>query len=166
MYKTIKDFKKLQFPLYTIPNDNWDINDGVVFVNNRVVDDLNWPGKSIGVRRLQAKWPDMWKLKKPLFYINDVLKTKKKFFISSGGEPFTYNKTGFQKVKYHQVRKFELRDTYTSVYVHGISIPLNIPRPPADFRFVSWARVLYYNDFPWMVFDFAYSKKGDTRIKV
>ena len=168
MYKTIKDFKKLQFPLYALNSDNWFEQDGIVFLDGKILDDLNRPGHSIGLRRLQSRRPEaeMFRLRNPLFGIKEVLQSKKRHFISSAGEPFTYEKTGFQSLKYHLIKNFDPRDTFTLVWLRGISLPLEIPRPPSDINFVSWARILYYGDFPWMVYDFNKFQGRQTRIKV
>lgn len=167
MFKTIKDLNKLQFPLYVIPSDNWDIIDGIVFVEGQVVDDLNKKGSSIGIRRIQSRRGDeLLKLKNPLFYLSDVIKSKKNHFISSDGVPFTYVKTGFQKLKYHRIKEFEPKDTFTFVWVQGVSIPFFIPRPPTDSGSISWTRVLYYGGFPWMTYDFSLYEGKSSRIKV
>lgn len=166
MYKTIKDFKKLQFPLYVIPSDNWDITDGIVFIEGQIVDDLNRSGKSIGLRRLQSGRPGLLKLKNPLFLVSDVILSKKNHFISSCGQPFTYNKTGFQKLKYHRVKGFDSRETFSFVWLSDVSIPFEIPRPPSDLNKVVWARVLYYKEHPWMIYDYHLYEGKPSRIKV
>ncbi len=166
MYKTIKDLKKVKFPLYRIPSENWDITDKVVFVDGQVVDDLNRPGETIGLRRLQSDRDNLLKLKGPLFYLSDVINSKHKHFISSCGKPFTYVKTGFQQIKYHRVKNFEPKDTFTFVWFDDITIPFEIPRPPQDLNLVAWARVLYYKGFPWMVYDFHLYKGITSRLKV
>lgn len=166
MYKTIKDLNKVKFPLYRIPSENWDITDGIVFIDGQVVDDLNRPGESIGLRRLQSGRQDLLKLKQPLFLLSDVITSKQKHFISSCGEPFTYVKTGFQHLKYHRIKEFEPREIFTFVWLEGVSIPFEIARPPSDPNAVVWARVLYYQGFPWMIYDFHLYKGIDSRIKV
>lgn len=168
MYKTIKQISKLQFPLYAIPSDNWDEIDGMVYVDGRLLDNLNNKGSSIGIRRLQMRRPkdELYPLKGPVRTIGDLIKSKRKHFISSCGTPFTYIKTGFQHVKYHLIKKYDYRDTFTFVWLEGISLPIQIPRPPSDINFISWARILYIGDFPWMVYEYSKRKGKDTRIKV
>lgn len=168
MYKTIKDFRRLQWPIYTIYSDNWDEQDGILFLDGKILDDKNRSGSSIGIRRLQTRRDpkELYRLKNPLFGIKEVLKTKKKTFVSSDGTPFIYEKTGFQNLKHHLIKKFDPRDSFTLVWLRGITVPLEIPRPPSDINFVSWARILYYGDFPWMVYDFSKFEGKNTRIKV
>ena len=166
MYKTIKTIKKLRFPLYPLPNNNWYEQDGIVFIDNQVVDDLNRPGESIGLRRLQSNRDDLFKLRNPVFTIKDLIRFKHLNFISSCGKPFTYEKTGFQQLKYHFIDKFDLRDTFTFVWLRGISVPLEIARPPSNPDEADWARVLYYKGFPWMLYDFSKHEGKGSRIKV
>jgi hypothetical protein len=166
MYRTLKTVKSLKFPLYQLPSDNWDIIDGIVFVDNMAVDDLNMPGDSIGIRRKQSGRSDFMKLKSPKFLIGEVIKNRTRHFISSDGVPFTYSKTKFQALKFKSIVKFEPRDTYTFVWLHGLTIPLEIPRPPQDSSRLAWARVLYYGDHPWMLFDFSMYRGKNTRIRV
>ena len=149
MYRDIKSIQKLKFPLYALPSDNFDVIDNVCFVDNKAVDDLNMSGNSIGIRRIQSKRKDLYQLKNPLFNIGDLIKSRKKHLVSSCGKMFTYEKTGFQKLKYLPIKRFELRGTYTFVHVRGVSIPFEISRPPADYNSIPWVRILYYGDFPW-----------------
>lgn len=160
--------RDVKFPIYPIPSDNWDIIDGLVIVDGAVVDDLNRPGDSIGIRRIQSgrSKKELLRLKNPHFYYADIIKSKKRHFISSDGEPFTYEKTGYQRIRCHQIKGFDRRGTFTFVWFRGITIPFEISRPPKDSDALLWARVLYYGDYPWMVFDFQKEKVRDTRIKV
>ena len=166
MYKTVKSIKKLKFPLYPLPNNNWYQQDGVVFIDNQVIDDLNKPGESIGLRRLQSGRDELFKLRNPVFTIKDLITFKHLNFISSCGKPFTYEKTGFQQLKYHLIEKFDMRGTFTFVWLKGITVPLELARPPSNPNEVDWARVLYYGDFPWMIYDFSKYRGKNSRIKV
>lgn len=166
MYADLKKVKQFQFPFYRIQSDNWDIIDGVVFVDGQPVDDLNRSGSSIGIRRKQSGRTDFYKLRNPLFLIGDVLRDKGRHYISSDGIPFTYEKTKFQKLKYHEIDKFDPRDTFSFVWLRGIEIPFEIARPPLDSGAIPWARVLYYGDFPWMIFEYSKFRGRDSRMKV
>lgn len=166
MFRNIKTVQNLQFPVYRIPSNNWDIIDNIVFVDGSPVDDLNRPGESIGIRRKQSGRTDFYKLRNPLFLIGDLIKDKGKDYISSCGVPFTYVKTGFQKLNYLEIAKFEPRNTFTFVWLRGYEVPLEIPRPPTDSGTISWARVLYYKEHPWMIYEFDRFKGRNSRIKV
>lgn len=166
MFKTVKDLRNLQFPLYPIHSDNWYQQDGLTYVETSIVDDRNKPGNSIGLRRLQSGRKNLYKLRNPAFYVKDLITSRKKHFISSCGVPFTYEKTGFQHIKYHEIKRFDLRDDFTFVWLRDITIPLEIPRPPPNYKDIPWARILYYNQVPWLVYEFSYSVDRTRRIKV
>ena len=166
MFADLKKLQKLQFPLYRIPSDNWDVIDGVVFVDGAPIDDLNRSGNSIGIRRKQSGRSDFLKLKNPLFLVGDLIKDRGRHYISSDGVPFTYEKTGFQDLRYHLIDRFDLRGTFSFVWCKGIEIPLEIPRPPSDPHSCVWARILYYNKFPWMVYEYDKLEGKKSRIKV
>ena len=166
MYADLKKVRKYKFPFYRIESNNWDNIDGITFVEGQPVDDLNRPGETIGLRRIQSGRTDFYKLKNPLFLIGDVLRDKGNHYISSCGVPFTYEKTRYQKVKYHGIKKIEPRNTFSFVWLDGIEIPFEIARPPADANSIPWARVLYYGDFPWMIYEFSRYEGRNSRLKV
>ena len=166
MYATLKKLQKYKFPLYRIPSNNWDIIDNIIFVDGAPVDDLNMKGNSIGLRRLQSGRSDYIQLKKPLFLVGDLIKDKGLHYISSDGKPFTYEKVGFQHLRYHEIKKIEPRNTFTFVWLKDFTIPFEIPRPPADPDRCVWARVLYYGEFPWMIYEFSFYKGKNSRIRV
>lgn len=166
MYKDIKSIRNVKFPLYSVPSNNFDVIDGVCFVDGFAIDDLNMKGESIGVRRLQSRRSDLYKLKSPINTLGELIRTKKNHFISSDGKMFTYEKTGFQQLKYHVIKKFDLRDTFTFLHVQGISVPFELSRPPANRQLISWVRILYYKGYPWMVYDYSHKSGKNSRIKV
>ena len=166
MYADLDRIQNLKFPLYRIPSDNWDVIDGIVFVDGAPVDDLNMKGESIGLRRMQSGRSDYLKLKKPLFLVGDLIKDRGRHYISSCGVPFTYEKKGFQKLVYHEVDKFELRNTFTFLWCKGIEVPFELPRPPSDPSQCAWARILYYKDFPWLVYEFDKYEGKKSRLRV
>ena len=166
MYRNIKTIQKVKFPLYSLPSNNFDSVDGISFIEGQPVDDLNMSGDSIGIRRKQSGRSDFYKLKGPIFDLGALIKSRGNHFISSDGKMFTYEKTGFQIIKCHQIDRFELRNTYSFLYIKGITIPFPIPRPPSDIHSILWARILYYEGFPWMLFDYTRAYTKNSRIKV
>ena len=168
MYKNIREIAKLQFPLYVIHSENWDEQDGILYLDGRILDDKNKKGSSIGIRRLQSGRPykSLVPLKNPLFFIADLVKAKKHIFVSSCGTPFIYEKEKFQKIKCHLIKKFEYRGTFTFLWLHGLTVPIEIPRPPSDIQFISWARILYIGEHPWTLYEFSKAEIKNARIKV
>lgn len=163
MYKSFKDIKNLQFPVYTLPSTDWYRQDGVLFINDgKVLDDTNMPGKTLGIRRLQCGRKDLQRLKKAYPDFPSMLDSKSKAFIDSAGTPFIYTKTVNSPLIHHKVKRVELKETLSIVWLNLIPSPFIIPRPP--YGDAEWARVLYYKGAPWLIYDFK-SKKGKDSYK-
>ena len=58
MIVTYKEIKKIKFPVFILPNSNWELVDGLLLIDNQVVDDKNMPGASLGIRRLQTHFTE------------------------------------------------------------------------------------------------------------
>lgn len=160
MYKQYQDIKNIEFPVYALPDSGWYKQDGVLFLDGRVLDDTNMPGKTLGVRRIQCGRTDLCPLKRAYTGLAPMLQSSKKIFIDSNGVPFIYNKTKNFDLKYHKVSNIEKRETSTTVWLENVSHAFSIPRPPyGDAR---WARVLYYGRLPWMIYDFQINKGKDS----
>ena len=42
---TFRDIEKVDFPVYELPNGNWYEQDGLVFLDDKILDDKNHEGK-------------------------------------------------------------------------------------------------------------------------
>lgn len=160
MYKQIQDIKTINFPVYRLKSDDWYYSDGILFIDGKVVDEKNMPGKTLGIRRIQCGRSDLYPLKKAYMNFESMLSSKHKIFIDTSGVPFIYNKTINCKLKYHRIKKVETKDSATIVYFKDINNPFIINRPPLIEPI--WARVLYYKDVPWIIFDFQRHKGKDS----
>ena len=58
-----KSINKIRFPVYELPSGNWDRRDGLLFLDNQIVDDTNQQGDSLGVRRLKTPHKNLLPLK-------------------------------------------------------------------------------------------------------
>lgn len=160
MYRTIKDYHKIKFPVYALPDMDWDTRDGVLFLGSKVLDDTNMPGVSLGVRRLQCGRSDLLPLKKAFLDFSAMIQSKKTIFIDSKGVPFKYLKTKSCPLIHHQVVSIEYKDTKSIIKLKGVHTPFTIPRPPyGDARY---ARVLHMDKVPWMLYDFTTYKGKDS----
>ena len=54
---------EIEFPIYVIGTEEIEETDGVLFADNRVVDDRNMSGDTLGARRLQTSLPNLYALK-------------------------------------------------------------------------------------------------------
>jgi hypothetical protein len=165
MYKRFKDLESIKFPVYALPTiDYINRQDGVLFINGKVVDDANMPGATLGVRRIQCGRSDLLRLKKAYPTFLDMLQAPKNKFVDSNGIVFTYKKSTHSDLKYHLVKEIITKEDKSIVYLRGIHCPMTIPRPPyGDARY---ARVLYYQGEPWLIYDFARERGKDSYRRV
>ncbi len=147
-----------------LPNSNWFIEDGVLFLDGQVVDERNMPGKTLGIRRLQCGRKDMLPLRRAVTNVHDLLKAKHKNFIDSNGKPFIYEKTLTSRLKCYKINQIEKKDTASLLWLSGVNHPFTIPRPPIDNP--GWARVLHLGPSPWMLYDYMSQPVKDTYRRV
>ena len=120
MVITYKTLHKVKFPIFLLYTGEWERADGLLFIEGKVVDDTNMPGGSMGIRRMQSSYPDLYKLKKAIQNHNGILKQTTKYFIDSSGFPFMYMKTKFFDLKYLKITEVIRKDTasHTSKRLH------------------------------------------------
>lgn len=150
--------------MYRLPNSNWFEQDKVLFLDGKVLDEKNMPGKTLGVRRLQCGRSDLLPLKKPVFDIYGLLHAKSNTFIDNYGKPFIYTKTLTSKLIAYKIKEIEKKDTASLLWLHGVSFPFTIPRPPLNNP--TWARVLHLGPSAWMLYDYVSHHTKDTYRKV
>ena len=163
MIITYKKLKNIQFPVYLLPHENWSFSDGLMFLEGKVVDDRNQGAETIGRRRLFTPH-DLFPLKNSVDSIQGLLKQTVKTFIDTSGRPFIYEKTKRCDLKYFNIKKKELRDTYTLLWLHGVNTPFSVPRPPEPCIF--FAGVLLLHGLPWILYEYSDHPKKTTWRKV
>lgn len=86
------NLKTIYFPVYQLPVQP-NKEDNIVYINEKVLDNLNLPYDTLGNRRLHIE--DTFKLKNALYYLKDMIKLTKgsSWFIDSKGNYFEYRKT-------------------------------------------------------------------------
>ena len=126
MIYTYKDVLRVTFPVFQLPSDNWSYSDGLLFIENQIVDDKNMSGDSLGIRRLQTPHKNLLPLKKSLLNLTGVIKQNTSTFIDSKGAPFIYEKTEWCKLKYYKIRKIEKKGIASLLWLHGVSTSLSL----------------------------------------
>ena len=91
MILNYNNLTKIKFPVYKLPNSNWELVDGLLFLDNKVLDDKNQPGKTLGIRRAQTSF-DLFPLKHSISSLAGILKQNDKTFIDTEGTPFLFIK--------------------------------------------------------------------------
>ena len=160
-YKTVN---KIRFPVYTIESGNWSKSDGILFLDEKILDDKNMPGDTLGIRRAQTPYKNLYRLNKQIDDLRGILKSHCKHFIDSNGIPFIYEKTQFCKLKYYRIRNVVRRDSCSLLYLYGVKSPFVIPRPPPED--MMYAGLLHFHGLPWILYEYAVESKKETRKKV
>jgi len=160
---TYKKLKNIQFPVYLLPHEDWSFSDGLMFMEGKVVDDRNQEDNSLGKRRLFTPH-ELFPLSRSVDSMQGLLKQTEKTFIDTSGRPFIYEKTKRCDLKYYKIKKKELRDTYTLLWLEGVNSPFTVPRPPeADMLY---AGVLLLHGLPWILYEYSEQAKKTTWRKV
>ena len=98
---------KIKFPVWVINSDNIWEQDGIIFIDDKVLDDRNQKGDTIGKRRLQTPLKNLFNLK---FQIDDyigLIKHRGKNYVDSVGKHIYYEKTEYTPLKCHKIMRIE-----------------------------------------------------------
>lgn len=121
----------------------------IVFDNGRPIDDLNVPSDRLGIRRLKS-YHRLKKLLRVTFDLPHLIKRlegQENWFIDLEGNIFKYVKTTTQRVVTHKILSSKYNNTCSLLKLEGIDYPFIWPRPCG----YKYARVLYYNNIPWLI---------------
>ena len=66
MVITYNRHNQIKFPVYPLGSSNWDSTDGLVFIDNLILDDRNMTGDTLGKRRLQTPHKGLYQLKRSI----------------------------------------------------------------------------------------------------
>lgn len=164
MLVTYRTLKNVTFPAYLLHSSNWDLRDGMLFLDNQVLDDRNMPGDTLGKRRLQTPFRGLYQIKKAVMSPVGIVKQSNQAYIDNLGKIFIYEKTRMVPLKYHKIRKVELKETYSLVWIMGFNFSFKVPRPPKSEY--TWAGVLHVDGFPWLLYEYSKEKLKDTQRKI
>ena len=60
MVITYRTIGHVTFPAFPLPSSNWEEQDGLLYLENKLLDDKNMKGKTLGRRRLQTPFKDLF----------------------------------------------------------------------------------------------------------
>lgn len=164
MIVTYKQANKINYPIFELPNDNWWTKDGLMYVDNFLIDDKNVKKKTLGARRLSSSMRDFFPLKYIKFNYRELIVSNHKYYIDNTGIPFIYEKTQFFHVVYYKIKTIQKRQTYSVLWVHGVNFGFELARPPSTkYRF---AGIMHYKKLPWFLYNFSIDKQKDKVRKV
>jgi len=156
--------QSIQFPIFVIHSDNVEELDGILWLDDQVLDDKNMEGDSLGMRRIQSPMKSIYPLRYMIEDEISYLKHRGTTFIDSSGKIIIKEKKRNARLLYHKIRKIELKDVAAVIWLEGIPFSFIEKRPPpAEY---TWAGVLHLSGFPWKVWEYCEEKKKDTWRKV
>ena len=164
MIITYRNIDKVTFPIFNLPNGNWQLLDGLLFLDEYILDDKNMEGNSLGKRRLQTPHENLFELKKSLNSHVGIVKSRDKHFIDSNGKVFIYEKTKMCPIKYYRIKDVTRKKIASLLHLYGVKQSFIIPRPPDTD--CTWAGVLLMYNMPWLLYDYSTECLKNKRKKV
>ena len=158
------NYDNIDFPIFVLPTDNIELIDGILWIDNQVLDDTNMLGITLGMRRLQSPMRGLYPLKYMLENETDLLHHQGKFYIDSSGVFFIKSKTITTQLKYHKIMRVEKKTIASRLWIEDCPFPFPLKRPLPENA--SWAGVLYRDGIPWIIYDLSEEKKKDTWRKI
>ena len=86
-------YDRLTFPVFTIHTDDVVLSDGLLWIENKVLDDTNMKGETLGMRRLQSPMNSIYPLKYMIKDIPALLRHKGSHYIDNVGYVFSKEKS-------------------------------------------------------------------------
>ena len=157
-------YDKIEFPIFVLHTDDIMFVDGILWIENKVLDDTNMNGKTLGMRRLQTPMKSIYPLKSMIKSIRGYLEHQGKYYIDSTGRWFRKIKNTKAKLKYHKIVRIDQRIVTSVLWVKGCPYPFDIDRPLAGSE--AWAGMLYRDGAPWLLYDTSAKKKKSSWRKI
>jgi len=123
------DYDNIDFPVFVLHTDNIELIDGILWIDNQVLDDKNMLGKTLGIRRLQSPMKSLYPLKYMLENESDLLHHQGKFYIDSSGFFFAKSKTTTTQLKYHKIMRVEKKTIASRLWIKDCPFPFPLKRP-------------------------------------
>ena len=144
----IQVLRGAQFPFFILTSDEVRYEDGLLLYNEKVLDDRNQPGKTLGQRRLQTPHR-LFPLKKCVRGFVELIDSNKRHFIDNKGFSFTYIKTKLVDVKSYEIIRKISKGTFTVIVCKDINFFFAIPAFP---RSSEWAQIIELDNLPWKLY--------------
>ena len=157
-------YDKIKFPIFVLHTDNIMFVDGILWIENQVLDDTNMKGETLGMRRIQTPMTSIYPLKSMIKSIRAYLEHQGKYYIDSTGRWFRKIKNTKAELKYHKIRRVDQRIVTSVLWIKGCPYPFDIDRPLAASEV--WAGMLYRDGAPWLLYDTSHEKKKDSWRKI
>ena len=157
-------YDRLVFPVFTVHTNDVELVDGILWIENQVLDDKNMKGDTLGVRRLQSPMKSIYPLKSMIKDIASLLRHQGRYYIDTSGYFFTKEKTKTVQLKYHKILRVEKKTIASVLWIKDCPFPFTLERPlPKN---MTWAGILYREGMPWLLYDVSQEKLKDTWRKI
>jgi len=157
-------YDNIKFPVFTIHTDDIIMSDGLLWIENKVLDDTNMPGRTLGSRRLQSPMKSIYPLKYMIKDIPSLLRHKGSHYIDTVGYVFTKEKTVVSKLKYHKILRVDKKGIASILWVKDCPFPFTLERPLQETE--TWAGILYRQEMPWVLYSTSSKKEKDSWRKI
>ena len=157
-------YDKIQFPIFPVHTDEITLVDGILWIENQVLDDKNMKGKTLGIRRLQSPMKSIYPVKYMIKDIRSYLDHQGKFYIDNTGYFFRKDKTKKATLKYHKILRVDLKTIASVLWVKDCPFPFTLDRPLKDDQ--QWAGILYRDSIPWILYDTSSENKKNSWRKI
>lgn len=162
MVITYKNISKVSFPVFYLPNSKWREEDGILFLDEKVLDDRNMAGETLGIRRMQTPLKNLVPIKRSYDDLREIIKSKHNIFIDCKGIPFIYIKTDFVKLKYLHIKRLFKKTTHCVIWVKDGRFVTKRPPDPT----IKYVGVLHLEGRPWLLYNYSVTRGKDSRRKV
>ena len=157
-------YDKLQFPIFPVHTDEITLVDGILWIENQVLDDKNMKGKTLGMRRIQSPMKSIYPIKYMIKDIRSYLDHQGKYYIDNIGYFFRKEKTTKSTLIYHKILREDLKTVASVLWVKDCPFPFTLDRPLKDDQ--TWAGILYRDSIPWLLYDTSSEKKKNSWRKI
>ena len=164
MVITFREIDKINFPVFVLGSDNWDVQDGLVYLDGLIVDDKNIKATTLGKRRLLTPYKNLYQLKRGVINHTGILKQTRNTFIDNKGLLFIYEKTKYVSLKYSKITEIRKKGKVSLLFIDKYRVPFTITRPPEED--MSYAGVLHLHEQPWLLYEYSATQLKDTKRKI
>ena len=137
--------------------------DGLIYVQEQLIDDSNQIGDTIGKRRLQTPHKP-GRLKNCYEDAAGLISASNKSFVDNLGYFFSYEKTKFVHIVYHKILESIWKDTASILKLSEVTSPVYVKRPPPAGK--EWVGMMYYDDTPWLPYEYSEYRCANKRKKI
>ena len=165
MVLTYRQIDEIKFPCFRLPHDDWRRQDGLLMLDNKILDDTNIQRETLGARRAATPLQDrLYRLDYTIWDFPTLLKTNRNTFIDYRGLPFIYEKTKYCPLRYHKIKEVIKKGYGSFLVLDNCDKYFHIPRPPEPS--IIFAGVLHFMGMPWRLYNYSEIRNKDTRRKI